>query len=106
ERDHAAAVSDFFDFSIYVDADEEQVRRWYIERFLTLRNTAFRDPQSHFRSYAELEQEAAVQVATNIWDEINGLNLRRNIRPTRGRADLILHKGPDHRVDWVQLRKL
>ena len=105
DRDHAA-VSDFFDFAIYVDADEPEVRRWYVERFLQLRDTAFRRPDSHFRAYSRLDTPAAVAVAEQIWDGINGRNLRENIRPTRGRADLILHKAADHRVEWVQLRKL
>ena len=105
ERDHAA-VSDFFDFSIYVDADEKEVRRWYVERFLQLRDTAFRQPDSHFRSYATLDHDAAVRVAEDIWESINGLNLRLNIRPTRARADLILHKAADHGIGWVQMRKL
>lgn len=101
-----AVVSDYFDFSLYVDADEPLVRRWYVERFLTLRDTAFREPESHFRRYAELDEEQARRVATDIWERINGRNLRENIRPTRGRADLILHKGADHRVSAVRLRKL
>jgi type I pantothenate kinase len=105
ERDQAA-VSDFFDFSIYVDAEEHVVRRWYAERFLQLRDTAFRQPESHFRRYADLDEPTARRVADEIWREINGLNLRQNIRPTRGRGDLILHKTDDHRVSWVQLRKL
>ena len=105
ERDHAV-VSDYFDFSIYVDAEERVVRRWYAERFLQLRDTAFRHPDSHFRRYAQLDEIRAREVADDIWRRINGLNLRQNIRPTRGRADLILHKQDDHRVDWVQLRKL
>lgn len=103
---HHAAVSDFFDFSVYVDAEEGLVRRWYAERFLQLRDTAFRRPESHFRRYADLDEPTARQVADEIWQKINGLNLRQNIRPTRGRADLILHKTGDHHVSWVQLRKL
>lgn len=102
----SATVSDFFDFSIYVDADEALIRQWYVERFLTLRDTAFHEPDSHFREYAGLDETEGVAVAENIWASINGLNLRQNIRPTRGRADLILHKTADHRVGWVQLRKL
>ncbi len=99
-------VSDFFDFSIYVDADEELLRAWYVERFLTLRETTFRDPQSHFHHYAALSKAEAIDTATSIWTRINLLNLRENILPTRLRADLILRKVDSHRVDEVALRKL
>ncbi len=99
-------VSDFFDFTIYVDASEEDVKRWYVERFLTLRDTAFRDPSSYFRRYSELTEEQAVATAEHIWDSINGVNLRENILPTRERARLILEKGGDHQVRSVRLRKL
>jgi type I pantothenate kinase len=99
-------VSDYFDFSIYVDAREEDVERWYEERFLTLRETAFRDPSSYFRRFAELTPEAAVATAREIWREINGVNLRENILPTRERARLILEKDADHSVRSVRLRKL
>ena len=99
-------VSDFFDFSIYVDATEEDVQRWYVERFLTLRETAFRDPSSYFRRYGELTVEQAVATAESIWNAINGVNLRENIVPTRERARLILDKGGDHQVRSVRLRKL
>ena len=99
-------VSDFFDFSIYLDASEEMLERWYIDRFLTLRQTAFRDPRSYFRKYAELDDEAAVRVAKDIWTTINLENLRNNIAPTRPRASLILTKGADHRIEEVALRKL
>lgn len=99
-------VSDFFDFSLYVHADEDQIRGWYVDRFLRLRDTAFRDPSSYFRRYADLSADQAVAVATGIWNEINGPNLRENIAPARGRADLILEKGQDHRVQGVKLRKL
>jgi len=99
-------VSDYFDFSIYVDAREADIERWYEERFLTLRETAFRDPSSYFRRYGELSVEDAVATARRIWAEINGLNLRENILPTRERARLILEKGPDHLVRGVRLRKL
>jgi type I pantothenate kinase len=99
-------VSDFFDFSIYVDADEDDIRRWYVERFRTLRTTAFRDPRSYFSRYADLDDDAADATAEDIWDRINGRNLRENVLPTRSRADLILHKGPDHAVEQVRLRKL
>ena len=101
----AEFVSDFFDFSIYVDADEVDVEQWYVERFLALRGTAFRDPGSFFREYAPLGTEDAVSTARGIWADINGRNLRENIAPTRDRATLIVHKGRDHRVTEVQLRK-
>lgn len=99
-------VSDYFDFSIYVDADEEHIKRWYVERFLTLRRTAFRDPVSYFHRYASLSDAEARQTALRIWEEINGPNLRENILPTRTRADLILEKGADHSIQQVKLRKL
>lgn len=99
-------VSDYFDFSIYVDADEEAIKQWYIERFLTLRRTAFRDPASYFHRYASLSDQEAREKALSIWEEINGINLRENILPTRSRADLILEKGPDHAMQQVRLRKL
>jgi type I pantothenate kinase len=99
-------VSDYFDFSIYVDAREEDVERWYEERFLTLRETAFRDPSSYFRRFADLAPEEAVATARKIWREINGVNLRENILPTRERARLILEKDADHSVRSVRLRKL
>ena len=99
-------VSDFFDFSIYLDADEHDVEEWYVARFLTLRDTAFRDPRSYFRRYADLSTEEAVTTARRIWAEINGLNLRENIRPTRNRARLILRKAADHAVREVRLRKI
>jgi type I pantothenate kinase len=98
-------VSDFFDFSIYVDADEDDIERWYIERFLTLRATIFSDPASYFHRYADLTIEEAKDTATRIWREINGLNLRENILPTRDRAHLILEKGHDHAVQAIKLRK-
>jgi type I pantothenate kinase len=99
-------VSDYFDFSIYVDADEGDIRQWYVERFGALRRTAFRDPASYFRRYAGLSNEGATERALSIWNEINGVNLRENILPTRTRASLILKKGPDHLVRSVKLRKL
>lgn len=99
-------VSDFFDFSIYVDARESDIRNWYVTRFQTLRQTAFRDARSYFHRYAELSDEEAVAVGTQIWEEINAVNLRRNILPTRERAHLILEKAPDHAVYDVHLRKL
>ena len=99
-------VSDYFDFSIYVDADEEDIRQWYVERFLTLRRTAFRDPASYFHRYAVLSDEEAKEKALSIWNEINAVNLKENILPTRTRAFLILEKGADHSVRSVKLRKL
>jgi type I pantothenate kinase len=99
-------VSDFFDFSIYVDADEENIERWFLERFLTLRDTVFRDESSYFHRYAGLSLEEAIQVGRGIWRNINGINLRENIRPSRERAHLILEKEEDHAVQGVKLRKL
>jgi type I pantothenate kinase len=99
-------VSDYFDFSIYVDADEADVEHWYVERFLRLRETVFRDPSSYFRRYADLDRDEAVETARGIWRDINGRNLRENIAPTRGRARLILEKGPDHAVRRVLLRRI
>jgi type I pantothenate kinase len=99
-------VSDYFDFSVYVDAATEDIRSWYVNRFLALRKTAFRDDRSYFRRYAELAEETARGEASRIWDEINEVNLVENIAPTRSRADLVLRKGQDHRVEEVSLRKL
>ncbi len=102
----ALAVSDFIDFSVYVDAATDDIRRWYVERFLRLRETAFRDPESYFRRFACLDEPEATQRAEDIWAEINGPNLEHNILPTRGRASLVLRKGPDHNVTGVRLRKV
>jgi type I pantothenate kinase len=99
-------VSDFFDFSIYVNAEEEVIYQWYENRLLTFRESAFKNPSSYFHHYASLTADETRQTATRIWQTINGKNLRENILPTRERADLILHKGPDHSVQWVKLRKL
>lgn len=99
-------VSDFFDFSIYIDASEPLVETWYVERFLRLRQTAFRDPASYFHRYATLSEEEARETALSIWRSINLVNLTENILPTRQRADLILCKGADHAVESVELRKL
>jgi type I pantothenate kinase len=101
-----AFVSDFFDFSIYVDAEEALLHSWYTERFLKLKETAFQRPESYFHHLASLSDEKAREVASQIWREINLLNLRENIAPTRERARLILRKGADHRVQAVHLRKL
>jgi type I pantothenate kinase len=99
-------VSDYFDFSVYIDAETDVVERWYVERFMTLRQTAFRDPGSYFHRYASLTDEEAVETALDIWRRINQLNLEENILPTRQRADLILKKGGNHLVEEVWLRKL
>ena len=99
-------VSDFFDFSIYLDASEADLRRWYIDRFFSLRATAFRDPRSYFHKYASLSDPEAREIAAHIWETINLVNLRENVLPTRQRADLILHKASDHLINNVLLRKL
>ena len=91
--------------SIYVDAREDDVRRWYVDRFLSLRTTAFARPESYFQRYAKLSDDEAVATAEGIWDSINAPNLRENILPTRSRATLVLQKGPDHTVQHVRLRK-
>ena len=98
-------VSDYFDFSIYVDAHPEHVEEWYVERFLTFRDTAFQDPSNYFHRYASLTDEEARAEATRIWNEINKPNLEQNIAPTRERATLILNKSRDHSVDLVYLRR-
>ena len=100
------AVSDFFDFSVYVDAAQADIKRWYVDRFLRLRETAFRDPASYFRKYAALSHDEAVDQATRIWDSINEPNLVQNVAPTRSRANLVLRKDADHSVRYVRLRKL
>lgn len=100
------AVSDFFDFTVYVDAATPDIRRWYTERFLRLRETAFQDPDSYFYKYAALTHEEAVVEAQRIWDTINGPNLADNVLPTRSRADLVLRKDTDHSIRYVRLRKL
>lgn len=99
-------LSDFFDFSVYVDAGTSDIKRWYADRFLRLRETAFRDPSSYFSKYAALSHDEAVAQATEIWDAINGPNLKQNILPTRSRATLVLRKDPDHSVRYVRLRKI
>ena len=101
-----AFVSDFFDFSIYLDAAEENLRQWYIERFMRLRLTAFQDPRSFFQRYTKLSEEDALGVATGLWEKINLPNLRENILPTRPRASLVLRKGASHLIEDVALRKL
>ena len=99
-------VSDFFDFSVYLDADEDVLLQWYVDRFLTLRGTAFSDPKSYFHRYSKLSDQEAVATATSIWTRINLVNLHENIQPTRQRADLILKKGESHLVEEVALRRL
>jgi len=99
-------VSDFFDFSIYIDADEAHIEEFYVQRFLTLCDTVFQNPDSFFTHYSHLTREEAVQTARFIWREINGKNLRENIEPTKHRAGLLVRKGPDHRVTDVALRRL
>jgi type I pantothenate kinase len=105
-REGVEFVSDYFDFSIYVDADELDIEEWYVRRFFTLRESVFRNPDSYFRHFAELTDEQAEATARQIWASINGRNLRENIAPTRDRASLILRKSSDHRVSEVRLRKL
>ena len=103
---YGLAVADFFDFSVYVDARIQDIRRWYIERFLALRATSFADPGSYFHRYASLSDTEAVTMASSIWEAINEPNLRENVLITRGRANLVLTKGSDHSVRHVRLRKL
>ncbi len=102
-RSGRAAVSEFFDFSIYIDADESDIEDWYVARFLALRERVFRDPKSYFHRYAALTDAQARQTGSEIWNSINGINLRENIAPTRDRATLILEKGADHAVRRVRL---
>jgi type I pantothenate kinase len=99
-------VSDYFDFSIYIDAVESDIENWYIERFLALRKTVFNNPASFFTHFAHLTDEQAIEVARGIWREINGKNLSDNIAPTRARASLVMQKDANHRVTEVHLRKL
>jgi type I pantothenate kinase len=99
-------VSDYFDFSIFIDADEVDIQEWYVQRFLRLRDTVFQNPDSFFRHYAELDEDQAIMIARAIWTEINGKNLRENILPTKPRASLLVRKGADHRVTHVSLRRL
>ncbi|HEX2381002.1 MAG TPA: type I pantothenate kinase [Acidimicrobiales bacterium] len=98
-------VSDFFDFSIYVDAQEQDIERWFIDRFFTLRATVFADPESFFHAYASMDEQQAEVFARMVWSTINGVNLREEILPTRARARLVLEKGPDHLVRRVRLRR-
>ncbi|MDO5736675.1 MAG: type I pantothenate kinase [Propionibacteriaceae bacterium] len=100
------AVSDFFDFSVFVDADESNIKRWFLERFMALRDTAFQDERSYFKQFTTLGDQEAWDFASEVWDDINGPNLRSNIAPTRDRATAILRKGPDHSVSTIAIRKI
>ncbi|MBU6200402.1 MAG: type I pantothenate kinase [Acidobacteria bacterium] len=99
-------VSDYFDFSIYLDADERDIEDWFVQRFFALRATVFQDPSSFFRHFADMTDQAAERMARDVWHSINGRNLRENIAPTRSRASLVIHKGADHRMHEVHLRRL
>jgi type I pantothenate kinase len=99
-------VSDFFDFSIYLDADPAVIRNWYTERFLKLRETVFQSPESYFHRYASLTEQEAIQTGRGIWEQINLVNLNENILPTRERAHLILEKGSGHHVEKIRLRQV
>jgi len=104
--DRGLAVDDFLDFSVYVDADEAAIERWFIDRFLALRDSAFRSPDSYFRLYAALDDAEAIATAHDVWATINGPNLRENIAPTRERATVTLRKTPDHKVETVRIRRI
>jgi len=108
ERAHAPVftASDFFDLSIYIDAEERNIERWYLERFLLLQRTAFQNPASYFHRMADVTLDQATGFAMELWNRINGPNLRENILPSRSRADVVLHKQADHGVDWLKLRRL
>ena len=99
------AISDYFDFSVYVDARSRDIKQWYVSRFLKLKHGAFQDEDSYFHRYSQLDDDEAVTLATEIWDSINFPNLKENVQPSRGRADLVLHKSADHTIRKVQLRK-
>jgi len=105
DHPHRVFVSDFVDFSIFVDADMDLLKQWYIQRFLKFREGAFTDPDAYFHSYSKMSEREAITIASKIWDEINGINLQENIRPTRDRANLILNKATNHQVSSVKLRK-
>ncbi|ANZ96996.1 MULTISPECIES: type I pantothenate kinase [Brochothrix] len=98
-------TTDFFDFSIYMDAEKALIQKWYVERFMMLRETAFQDPESYFHMYAEKTDEEAHAIANDVWHTINEINLERHIQPTRNRAKLILQKGVDHKIEFIKLRK-
>lgn len=104
-KGHNRFVSDFLDFSIYVDASSQQLKQWYIERFLKLRESAFKQKESYFSHYTELTTEKSIEKAEHIWDTINGINLKENILPTRNRAGLILTKGKNHSIKSVSIKK-
>ena len=106
QQGRSLAVSDFFDFSIYIDADPDDIERWYVERFMTLRETVFQDRRSYFHRYASLSDAEAVRTARRIWRDVNLVNLVENIAPTRERAHLIFRKGPDHDIVSIRLRKI
>jgi type I pantothenate kinase len=99
-------ASDLIDFSIFVDAEEHHIRRWYIERFLLLKQTAFRNPRSYFHRYADMREEEAEAFAVDVWERVNLLNLLRNVAPTRERAQVVMLKGPEHTVQEVWLRRV
>ena len=103
---HRVLASDYFDFSIYVDAEEAYIREWYLQRFLRLRETTLRDESAYMHRYASLSVEETLEAAGRIWDEIDHPNLKENIEPTKSRARLILEKGPDHSIRSVLLRKV
>lgn len=105
DHPHRVFVSDFVDFSIFVDADTDLLKQWYIQRFLKFRQGAFTNPNAYFHSYSKMNEREAISIAAKIWDEINGVNLQENIRPTRDRANLILKKSTNHQVSSVKLRK-
>ncbi|MCL1923402.1 MAG: type I pantothenate kinase [Propionibacteriaceae bacterium] len=100
------AVSDFFDFSVYVDAPEPIIKQWFLDRFRQLRTTAFTEPDSFFRQFAHIPDDEAIRMASDIWDTTNGPNLLRNIQPTRDRATVVISKGDNHEIDWVRIRKI
>ncbi|MEU3958986.1 type I pantothenate kinase [Streptomyces buecherae] len=100
------ALADYFDFSVYVDARTEDIERWYLGRFSKLRETAFQNPFSYFRKYTQVSEDEALDYARMIWRTVNRPNLQQNVAPTRGRATLVLRKGPDHKVQRLRLRKL
>jgi type I pantothenate kinase len=103
---HDVAVSELFDFSIYVDAEVEHITQWYVDRFLALREAAFSNPNSFFKVFADIPDDEAVRLALGFWNDINLPNLRENVEPTRHRAKLVLRKAADHTVETVRLRKL
>jgi len=105
DNPHRVFVSDFVDFSIFVDADTNLLKKWYIQRFLKFREGAFTDPNAYFHSYSKMSESEAIAIASKIWDEINGVNLNENIQPTRDRANLVLKKATNHQVSRVKLRK-